>query len=119
MKWVSGHDPGFTLIEVMVAMVIIAIAMVTLLSTHAISTKNYADAKTMLVCTLLAQQKLAELQMGEFPEAGEQSGGFEDNENYQWKLTVRETDLEELREVTVDVFPAPQEGSEEAPALQG
>ena len=104
---------GFTLIEVMVALVIISVAMVTLLSTHAISARNYAEAKAIAVCSMLAQQKLAELQAGELPAAGETSGGFDDNEHYRWALSVKETALEPLREVTLEVFLAPAEGLEE------
>ena len=98
---------GFTLIEVMVALVIISVAMVTLLSTHAISTRNYAEAKAMVVCSMLAQQKLAELQAGELPPPGDTSGGFDDNEHYKWVLSVKETALEALREVTLEVSLAP------------
>jgi general secretion pathway protein I len=98
-----SHRFGFTLIEVMVALVIISVAMVTLLSTHAISTRSYAKAKATAVCSLLAQRKLAELQSGELPPAGETRGGFEDNKNYQWVLSVQETALDSLREVTLEV----------------
>lgn len=98
---------GFTLMEVMVALVIISIGMVTLLSTHVISARTYAEAKAMTVCSLLAQQKLAELQTGELPPAGETRGGFEDNEHYQWTLSVKETELEALREVTLEVSLTP------------
>jgi general secretion pathway protein I len=103
---------GFTLVEVMVALVIISIAMVTLLSTHAISARTYAEAKALAACSMLAQQKLAELEAGELPPAGETSGGFEDNENYQWTLSIRETELEALREVTLEVSLIPAKGLE-------
>lgn len=112
---------GFTLVEVMVALVIISIAMVTLLATHTASTRSYADAKAMIVCSMLAGQKLAELQAGDYPEAGDTSGACEGNEQYQWRVSVRETDLEELREVVVEVGRAPQEdaGVDEESALRG
>lgn len=108
---------GFTLVEVMVALVIISIGMVTLLSTHVISTRTYAEAKATTVCSLLAQQKLAELQAGELPPPGETSGGFEDNEHYQWTLSVRETELEALREVTLEVSLRPPEELEETEGM--
>ncbi len=106
-------DRGFTLIEVMVALVIISISMVTLLSTNAISARTYAQAKALAVCSLLAQQKLAELQVGELPPAGETRGGFPDNEHYRWTLSVTETELETLREVTLEVALAPQKELED------
>ncbi|MCX6338405.1 MAG: type II secretion system minor pseudopilin GspI [Candidatus Aureabacteria bacterium] len=112
-----GTHRGFTLVEVMVALVIISIGMVTLLSTHVISTRTYAEAKATTVCSLLAQQKLAELQAGELPPPGETSGGFEDNEHYQWTLSVRETELEALREVTLEVSLRPPEEIEETEGM--
>jgi Tfp pilus assembly protein PilV len=87
----------------MVALVIISVAMVTLLSTHVISTRSYAEAKATAVCSWLARQKLAELQSGGLPPAGDTSGGFGDNSNYKWALSVRETALDALREVTLVV----------------
>jgi general secretion pathway protein I len=111
---------GFTLIEVMVALVIMAVALTTLLATHVMSTRDYAEAKAMTISSLLAEQKLAELQAAEEPpEPGEQSGIFEDNENYRWVLTVNETSLEELRELILEVSLLPPEGDEEPPRLGG
>lgn len=116
----AGRRGGFTLVEVMVALIIISVALVTLLTNHARSTKHYAQAKAMTVCSLLARAKLADLYAGELPEAGEQSGAFEGNENYSWTLTVKETDLEDLREATLEVALAPPEGAvEDGPTMPG
>lgn len=109
---------GFTLIEVMVAMVLISVSMVALLVTQAASTRSYAVAKATTVSTLLAQQKVAELLSGDFPEPGEDSGTFGDNEKYGYLVTVRETASEQLREVTVQVALIPPEGGD-APAIGG
>jgi len=110
---------GFTLVEVMVAMVIISIAMVTLLATQVASTRSYAEAKATTVSTLLAQQKIAEILSGEFPEPGEDEGVFGDNEHYGYLVTVRETSSEQLREVTVQVGLIPPDGGGDAPAIGG
>ena len=110
---------GFTLVEVMVALVIISVSIVTLLATHVESTRSYAEAKASTICGLLAQQKLAELQIGGFPEPGETSGVFENYDSYRWKLSIEETDMEELREITLEVSLTPPEGSDEPPALGG
>lgn len=110
---------GFTLVEVMVAMVIISVAMVALLVTHAASTRSYAVAKATTVSTLLAQQKVAEILSGEFPEPGEDEGTFSDNEHYAYLVTVRETSSEQLREVTIQVALVPPDGGGDAPAIGG
>lgn len=119
----GGHDPrdgrgGFTLVEVMVALVIMSIAMVTLLSTNVSSTRNYAESKVATICGMLAQRKIAEIQAAGFPETGEEGGAFEGNDNFRYMLSVTETDLEEMRQVTVDVSVA-REGFEDEPGLPG
>ncbi len=117
MKQSCRACQGFTLVEVMVALVIISIAIVTLLATHAGSTRSYAEAKATIIGSLLAQQKLAELRTAEYPEPFEDSGTFEGNDSYQWTLSVKETDIEELREVILEVSLASNEDIEEAPTL--
>jgi len=103
-----------------VALVIMAVALTTLLATHVLSTRSYAEAKAMEIAGLLAERKLAELESaGELPEPGEASGVFEDNENYRWFLSVRETGLDYLREVTLDVSLLPPEADDDAPRLGG
>lgn len=109
---------GFTLLEVMVALVIIGISMVIILSTQVNSTRSYTKAKVMTISSMLARKKLAELEAGEYPEPCEESGMFDDNDNYRWTLLVRETDLEELREVILDVYLAPEE-LDEKPGIPG
>ncbi len=112
-----GGRGGFTLAEVMVAMVIISVAMVALLVTHAASTRSYAAAKATTVSALLARQKVAEILTGEFPEPGEEEGTFPENERYGYLVSIRETPIEELREVTVQVALIPPGWGGEAPAI--
>jgi len=110
---------GFTLVEVMVALVVIGVAIVTLLSTHLFSTRSYAEARVTTISSMLAERKIAELAEGDLPEPGETSGVFEDNENYGWLLTVSETDLDWLREIVLEVSLAAANGAEETPRLGG
>lgn len=118
MRSAARRTGGFTLVEVMVATVIVAIAMGALLATQAASTRTYAEAKATTVSTLLARQKLAEILSGEFPP-GEEEGTFGDLEGYGYLVTVRETALEGLREVTVQVALIPAGGDGDAPAIGG
>jgi hypothetical protein len=97
----------------MVALVIIGISIVIVLATQSRSTKIYADSKIMTVSSMLAQKKISELQTGEFPEPGEQSGVFEENERYGWHLLVNETDVEDLREIILEVSRAAENEFEE------
>lgn len=119
MRSAARRTGGFTLVEVMVATVIVAIAMGALLATQAASTRTYAEAKATTVSTLLARQKLAEILSGEFPPPGEEEGTFGDLEGYGYLVTVRETALVGLREVTVQVALIPAGGDGDAPAIGG
>ncbi|MDD5557850.1 MAG: prepilin-type N-terminal cleavage/methylation domain-containing protein [bacterium] len=115
----GARGAGFTLVEVMVALVIVSVGLVTLLCTQARSTMGYAEARAMTVSDLLARRKLAELQAGPLPAPGETAGLCEENEQYAWALSVRKTALDYLREVVLEVGLAPAEGAEDAPRLGG
>ena len=54
-------DSGFSLIEVLIATILLATALVTLAQLFAISTQSNADARNVSYSTLLAQQKVEEL----------------------------------------------------------
>jgi len=80
---------GFTLLEVMIAMAIIAIALVAVFGSQSQSLSLANEAKFNTTAALLAQSKIAEI-AAEKPEGlASDSGDFgEDFPNYHWNLTV-------------------------------
>ncbi len=82
---------GFTLLEVMVSLAIIAIALTALLGEQA---RNVAVADSMAVeikSALLAQGKMAELETINPGELSSGSGDFGDDfPGYKWKCTVED-----------------------------
>ena len=56
-----SSDAGFTLIEVMIAMLLMATALVSLAQLFGLSTRNNIGARTTTYAAVLAQQKLEEL----------------------------------------------------------
>jgi len=85
---------GFTLLEVMIAVAIIAIAVVTLLGAQSQSVSIAASAKFDTRASLLARWKMADLELQEFTGLVDDEGNFgEDYPEYRWKLRV--TDLGE------------------------
>src|SRR5436309_14282243 len=87
------HAPGFTLLEVLVAVAIVAIALVTFMGLHLHSLDDTIRAQDLTTAVLLAQAKIAA--MGEFPETGEAAGKFEgpELERFQWITAVTEQTL--------------------------
>jgi general secretion pathway protein I len=88
--------PGFTLLEVLVAVAIVAIALVTFMGLHLRSLDATIRAQDLTTAVLLAQGKMAT--MGEFPDTGEEQGKFEgpDLERFQWATAVTEHTLDAL-----------------------
>lgn len=97
---------GFTLLEVMVALVIISLALAGVAASmgQMIDTANTMRDRTF--ASWIAQNKITELRLsGILPEAGETSGE-EDyaNTTWIWSAEVSETGIENLMKVDVRVF---------------
>ena len=88
--------PGFTLLEVLVAVAIVAIALVAFMGLHLSSLDATIRAQDLTTAVLLAQGKMAT--MGEFPETGEEQGKFEgpELERFKWSTAVAEHTLDAL-----------------------
>ena len=87
---------GFTLLEVLIAVAIVAIALVAFMGLHLRSLDATIRAQDLTTAVLLAQGKMAT--MGEFPETGEEQGKFEgpELERFQWATAVTEHTLDAL-----------------------
>jgi general secretion pathway protein I len=98
-------QPGFTLIEVMVALVIVALGLLaafgqvnqTLTTASRLRDKTFAD---WVALNQLTAQRL----LGEFPAVGSSSGEMEMG-RARWRYTVEieNTDFEDLRQINVAV----------------
>ena len=102
-----GFQQGFTLLEVMVALAIVAIALVALLGLGNRSIAVNARLQKITQATLLAQQRMTEVEieaagnaMGVFGEAGVFDEPFAE---YRWRVTFEDTPLPNLAMVTVTV----------------
>ncbi len=81
---------GFTLLEVMVAMGIIATTLVVVFQSQSQSLSLACDAKFKTTAPFLAQKKMAELEMLARDDLFSDSGSFEDFPDYKWKVTVED-----------------------------
>jgi general secretion pathway protein I len=95
---------GFTLLEVMIALAVMAIVLVSVYRMHSQSLTMNMAARFYTQAPILAQGKIAELEAlssGAFPE---NSGDFgEQFPGYSWKTSVADITSEILGEVAEDL----------------
>ena len=99
---------GFTLLEIMIALAIVGIAMVSLLGLANRSIQVQDRLQRITEATFLAQHLMAETEVkannGELTKT-ESHGVFSDpNESFRWRITYNETPLPSVQMVTVTVF---------------
>ncbi len=102
----SLMSPGFTLLEVMVAVAIMAMVLVTLLGLKNSSMKDVALAQHMTVATMLAKRKMVETTLVKPLLPAEDEGTFPEDEykGYSWKKTIAPTPLVQIMEVHIAVL---------------
>jgi general secretion pathway protein I len=105
---VSAPRAGFTLLEVMVALAIIAFAVVGLLGLHARNIKIVARDQSLTRATLLARELISQIQFevttNGLQDLGDDQGTFDGYPGYRWERHVVYTGLDEMREVIVRVI---------------
>ena len=128
----TNSRTGFSLIEVLAAMAVLSIALVALLSAQANSVRNTVSMRILLQASMLAQEKINELEATgyqlEDPEEieleakndGDQvyqrlyleddfkNETFDESldwrEEYQWQVFIDETDYDNIAKLTVVVI---------------
>lgn len=96
---------GFTLIEVLVALTIIAFAFVGLLGLHNRNLAMVANDQDLTRATLLARRFITNMELIEqFPDVGTNHGEFEDAPGFMWESDVEETELPTVRKVVVRII---------------
>jgi general secretion pathway protein I len=83
----AGRQRGYTLIEVLVAFAVLAMALTLLLGTLSGATRQVRWAADAGRASLYAQSLLSELGVGEALQPGQAEGEFDDG-RYRWQLEV-------------------------------
>jgi prepilin-type N-terminal cleavage/methylation domain-containing protein len=105
-------DRGFTLLEVVIALVILTSSLIVLVQTQGLAVLMTAESERYLVATNLARQKMAEItlrleeegfidrdvieEQGDFDDLDDHWDGYdldEAVEDYRWAYIIREIDL--------------------------
>lgn len=99
----SKNKAGFTLLEVLVSLGILAVSITTILQLFGTSVVTSARAEAVTVATMLARQKMAEQMIklekdaleGKFPGTDEENGGDFDSpyDKYKWHVKIRKVEI--------------------------
>jgi general secretion pathway protein I len=95
---------GFTLLEVMIAMAILAITLVVVFQSQSQSISMAGRARFESTASLLAQSKMAEIEAADPENVVSDSGDFGDDfPGYSWQVDVTETEIKLLKKIKVKV----------------
>ena len=95
---------GFTLLEVLVAVAILAIAMVAILKANVQNLDALTTSRETTTASLLASSKLAEVEAAGVANWVESQGDFgEDYPDYSWQVETSSTEVEGLERIAVIV----------------
>lgn len=96
---------GFTLIEMVAAIAVVAIALGAIIAGMARYTENAGYLRTRTIALWVAHNRLTELAIDrKWPDVGESNGESEmAGVTWKWKATIKATDDAHLRRVDVEV----------------
>jgi general secretion pathway protein I len=84
---------GFTLLEVMIAMAILAITLVAVFQSQSQSLSMAGDSRFLTTAALLAQARMAEIETDDTADLADGSGDFgQDFPDYTWRVEVSATE---------------------------
>ncbi len=102
MVKIFNNKCGFTLLEVMVAVAILAISLSVLLTFQGNTLIASGRQERLTIATMLARQKMVEIELdlelgmqaGEFPDERSEEAQFDRPfEDYRWKMAIKKVEL--------------------------
>jgi general secretion pathway protein I len=113
-----GRARGFSLLEVLVAVAVLGLALVSLLGLHVRNIDLIARDQRVTEATLLARALMTEVESGPFPDLGMESGDFELDypdryPDLRWEREVTPTPVPNVREVRVRVSRSEEESGDD------
>ena len=98
-------ESGFTLVEVMVALAIVALSLTAMAASMNTMIDNASTMRERTYASWIAQNKIAELRLaGELPEVGTNSGELEyGGTQWSWRTVISETGVESFMRIDVTV----------------
>jgi len=97
-------EKGFTLLEVMIAMAILATTLVVVFQSQSQSISMAGRARFETTASFLAQSKMAEVEATSPEDMVSDRGDFGDDfPGYSWQVAVTGTEIELLKKIEVKV----------------
>jgi len=114
-------NKGFTLLEVLIALAVLALAMGATIKAVGEFTGNQAHLRDRTLATWVARNVLVQYQLdAAWPEVGEREGTMEmGRREWQWRVRFSQTEEEALRRVDLEVGPLEAEDEETIAILSG
>lgn len=97
----NRNKRGFTLIEVVAAITIAALAFPALLKAFSQGVNTYSVIENKTTAYYLLRLKMGQVEMAGYPETGTIDGDFGTDSRFKWSTEVADTDTDGLREVIV------------------
>ena len=95
---------GFTLLEVMAALAIVAVALVTLLGSHLVSLDLALLHKEQSLASTLAGRMMCENMTIPYGDLKSATGDFSpDHPEIEWDIEVSDADIDNLKEITITI----------------
>lgn len=96
---------GFTLLEVMVAMAILAMTLVAVYQLQSQSISLATESRFRTSAALLAQSKMADIEAAASLATRTEDGDFgPDYPQYSWRLEITDTELPRFKKIEVTVL---------------
>lgn len=106
---------GFTLLEVLVGLLVLALALLALTRTAATQVQAFGDLRERTLAGWLAADLLAETRLSsQFPATGKSDGKRKfGGRDWRWELNVESTDVVTIRRLDVHIY----EAADKAPPI--
>jgi general secretion pathway protein I len=95
---------GFSLLEVMIAMAILAIGLVAVYQSQSQSISMAGSSRFLTTASLLAQSRMAQIDAADPREVAAGNGDFGDDfPDYRWQVEIGETEIALLKKIMLTV----------------
>ncbi|MGE0113568.1 MAG: type II secretion system minor pseudopilin GspI [Steroidobacteraceae bacterium] len=115
------HNDGFTLIEVLAALIIISLGMLAVIQavSQTINNANYLREKT--IAHWVAMNKLTEVRLGMSTPPGGNSDGDVDMAGtmWHWRMTISATDAATMQRIDIKVAPKSADADASIASISG
>ena len=112
---------GFTLLEIMVALAVLALSMGALIKTGTDFTGNQSYLRDRTMTVWVARNVLAQHQLeNQWPRVGERKGTLKMGwQEWEWLANISQTEEEQLRRIDVEVRALDSEDDDPITVLSG